>query len=114
MTFVPFSLLNKELTDSISSNSEKVDKELFKKPILPEPVLITKTFGEYSDLPLTPLNDIFEEPNHKETVFRTRFYVIKVTPNEVENFVENYVPSSGSSSVRKSDSRERPAYKVSF
>jgi len=87
---------------------------LFKKPILTEPVLITKTFGKYTDLPLTPLYDIFEEPNNKETVFKTRFYVIKVSPNDVEDFVENYVPNSGTSSVRKTDSKERPVYKVSF
>jgi hypothetical protein len=91
MTFVPFSKLSKELTEKISMNPEKVDKELSKKPILTEPVIATSTFGEHSELPLTTLSDIFEN-NNKEEIFRTRFYVIKITPNEVEDFVESYVP----------------------
>lgn len=91
MTFVPFSKLNKELTEKISMDSEKVDKELNKKPILTEPVIATTVIGDHAKLPLTTLSDIFEN-NNKEEIFRTRFYVIKITPNEVEDFVESFTP----------------------
>lgn len=92
MTFVPFSLLKDQLEKEISMGSEKVDKELFKKPILTEPVLATATFGKYSELPLTTLSDVFDDSTNKESIFRTRFYVIKVTPDNVEDYVENYSP----------------------
>ena len=92
MTFVPFSILDKELSKDISMSPEKVDKELSKKPILTEPVLSTKTFGKYADLPLSSLGEIYEDSTNKDTVFKTRFYVIKVTPDEAQDFVENYTP----------------------
>lgn len=94
MTFVPFSKLNKELIHEISMNPDKVDKELFKKPILTEPVLATRTFGDYADLPLTTLSEMFDSANAKQTVFRTRFYAVKITPENVEDYVEMYVPKS--------------------
>ena len=103
MTFVPFSLLNKQLLNEISMNPEKVDKELFKKPILTEPVLATRTFGKYSDLPLTTLSEVYEDNSTKETVFKTRFYIIKVTPEDSEKFIES-IPKS----------KAKAAYKVSF
>lgn len=90
MTFVPFSKLSKDLAAEISMNPEKTDKELFKKPILTEPVLATRTMGKYSDLPLTSLSEIYDDPTNKETIFRTRFFVIKMTPDNVEDFVENF------------------------
>jgi hypothetical protein len=92
MTFVPFSLLKDQLEKEISINPEKTDKELFKKPILTDPVLATSTFGKYADLPLTTLSDVYDDSTNKETIFKTRFYVIKVTPDNVEDYVENYVP----------------------
>ncbi len=105
MTFVPFSKLAKSLSGQISLNSEKVDKELVKKVILTEPVLATTTFGKYSDLPLTELADIFEDVTEKDAVFRARFSILKVTPDRVEDYVEEYTP--------KGSSRSKPVYKVS-
>lgn len=90
MTFVPFSCLNKELMGTISMSSETVDKELFKKPILTEPVIATKTHGEYRDLPLTTLSEVFEDPTIKDNVFRTRFYVVRVSPDDAQDFIEAY------------------------
>lgn len=92
MTFVPFSKLQKQLSAEISMSSDKVDKELFKKPILTEPVIMTKTIGDYKDLPLTTLSDVFEDSTNKDTIFRTRFYVIKMTPDNVDDFIETYIP----------------------
>lgn len=92
MTFVPFSLLNKQLVSEISMDPTKVDKELFKKPILTEPVLATRTVGDNSKLPLTTLSDLFEGNNFKENIFRTRFYVLKMSPDEADKFVEYYTP----------------------
>lgn len=106
MTFVPFSKLSKRLTHEISLRPDKVDKELIRKPILTEPVLATSTFGDYKDLQMTTLSDIYEDSTNKDTVFKTRFYILKVTPERVEDFVENY--------VAKNSSRSRPVYKVSW
>lgn len=92
MTFVPFSLLSKQLLSEISMNPEKIDKELLKKPILTEPVVASTTFGKYADLPLSTLSELFEDSSNKDTVFKTRFYVIKMTPNDAEDFVQNYTP----------------------
>lgn len=92
MTFVPFSKLSKDLVHEISMNPDKVDKELFKKPILTEPVLATRTFGDHADLPLTTLSEMFDSANTKQTVFRTRFYAVKITPDKVEDYVEMYIP----------------------
>lgn len=92
MTFVPFSMLSKQLQNEISMSPEKVDRELFKKPILTEPVLATRTFGKYADLPLSTLSEMYEEGANRETIFKTRFYVVKMTPDNVEDFVENYTP----------------------
>ena len=73
-------------------DSEKVDKELFKKPILTEPVLATRVLGKFADYPVKSLSELFEDPNTKETTFRARFYIIKITPDEAEKFVEMYTP----------------------
>lgn len=106
MTFVPFSKLAKSLTKEISANPEKVDKELIKKVILTEPVLATQTTGDYASLPVTELCDIFEDVTEKDAVFRTRFSVLKVTPERVEDYVEDYTP--------KDSSRSKPVYKVTL
>lgn len=115
MTFVPFSKLSNQLMNEISMNPDKVDKELFKKPILTEPVLATRTFGDYSKLPLTTLSDMFDSSNTKEHIFRTRFYVVKMTPDNVEDYVEMHVPKvkkEYSTPSMKPKTKEDPAYKI--
>jgi hypothetical protein len=92
MTFVPFSKLIKDLDLKISMNPEKTDKFLCSKPILTEPVIKTKTFGKYADLPMSTLSEIYDDSSNKEKVFKTRFYVLEMTPKVVDDFVENYVP----------------------
>ena len=115
MNFVPFSQLNKKLMSEISMNPDKVDKELFKKPILTEPVLATRTFGDYSKLPLTSLSDMFDNPDSDETIFRTRFYVVKMTPDKPEDFIEMYTPKgSKATPSMKLKNKTEPAYKVQF
>mmetsp|Transcript_10106 Transcript_10106/g.11511 ORF Transcript_10106/g.11511 Transcript_10106/m.11511 type:complete len:187 (+) Transcript_10106:837-1397(+) len=104
MTFVPFSKLRKFMMNEISMKAEKVDRELCKKPILTDPVLATSTFGEYEDYPMSSLGEVYEDSTNKETVFKTRFYVIKATPENIDDYVENYAP--------KGTSRGRPVYKV--
>lgn len=105
MTFVPFSRLAKSLDSQISLSPDKVDKELIKKVILTEPVLATTTFGDYSELPLTELSEIFEDVTDKDAVFRARFSILKITPDRVEDYVEEYTP--------KGAPRSKPVYKVS-
>lgn len=116
MTFLPFSALNKQLLSEISMNSEKIDKELLKKPCLTEPVIATKTQGEYKNLPLTSLGEIFEDPTNKDSVFRTRFYVVKMSPNDADDFIESYTPkkSDKTSSTKTLKSSRKPCYKVSI
>ena len=92
MTFVPFSMLSQRLIAEISMDSDKVDKDLFKKPILTEPVLATRVLGKFADYPVKSLSELFEDPNIKETTFRARFYIIKITPDNVEKFVEMHTP----------------------
>lgn len=122
MTFVPFSKINKEMMHEISMNPDKVDKELFKKPILTEPVLATRTFGEYAKLPLTTLDEMFDSVANSKVskagsseseVFRTRFYVVKMIPNKVEDFVENYIPKSTKRTPSmKVKTKGQPVYKI--
>ena len=69
-------------------------------------MLATATQGEYEDLPLTTLSDVYEDSTVKQSVFKTRFFVIKVTPEKVGEFVEDY--------TAKEQSRSRPVYKVNF
>jgi hypothetical protein len=115
MTFVPFSMLNNKMMSEISMNPDKVDKELFKKPILTEPVLATRTFGDYSKLPLTTLSEMFDSSNSEETIFRTRFYVVKMTPDNSEDFIEMHVPkSSKATPSMKAKAKGESAYKVQF
>ena len=104
MTFVPFSMLRKKLSSEISMKAEKIDRELYKKPILTDPVLASSTVGKHKELPLTNLSEIYEDSTNRNSVFKTRFFVIKVTPEDKEDFIEGYVPSG--------QSRSKPVYKV--
>ena len=106
MTFVPFSMLRKKLSSEISMKAEKIDRELYKKPILTDPVLASSTFGKHKELPLTNLSEIYEDSTNRNSVFKTRFFVIKVTPEDKEDFIEGYVPSG--------QSRSKPVYKVNY
>lgn len=94
MTFVSFSKLAKELKAKVTED-KAAEKAALKSAVSLSAVVLTEVDKKHAALPLHTLQDLFhnvdtdKEISGKDT-FRTQFYVTKVEPSDVKEWVKSY------------------------
>lgn len=93
MTFISTSKLAKEVKSA--AKDEKTDKNSLKGDVLMNAVILTEVDKKYQNLQTHSLQDLFhnvdtdKEISGKDT-FRTQFYVTKIEPSDVKEWVKSY------------------------
>jgi len=80
MTIVPFSILHASFKKQ--SNQDKVDKELLKQKMIPEPILASTVSEKFEKMPVSSLEELFSDPDTSQNTFRARFYVVNATSGD--------------------------------
>jgi hypothetical protein len=93
MTFVSSSKLAKELKTKV--HDEKADKAALKQDINLNAVILTEIDKKHAALPVHSLQDLFHNVDtdkelQNQDTFRTQFYVTKVEPADVKEWVKQY------------------------
>lgn len=94
MTFVSHSKLAKELRGKVTDD-HAVEKAALKQDVSLSAVVLTEVDKKHANLPLYSLQDLFhnvdsdKELSSKDT-FRTQFYVSKIEPADVKEWVKAY------------------------
>ena len=94
MTFVSFSKLAKEVKTKVTDD-KSVEKAALKQDVSLSAVVLTEVDKKHAGLPLNSLQDLFhnvetdKEISGRDT-FRTQFYVSKIEPADVKEWVKSY------------------------
>lgn len=94
MTFVSTSKIAKDLRNKVSDD-RSVEKAALKKDVSLSAVVLTEVDKKHANLPIHSLQDLFhnidgdKELQTKDT-FRTQFYITKIEPSEVREWVKSY------------------------
>ena len=93
MTFVSSSKLAKELKSK--AHEEKLDKAALKQDVMMNATILTEVDKKYHGLPVHSLQDLFHNVETDKEIsghdtFRTQFYVTKIEPADVKEWVKSY------------------------
>jgi hypothetical protein len=106
VTFIQGSKLVKELKTKVSDD-RSLEKAALKQDISLSAVVLTEVDKKHANLPTHSLNDLFhnadtdKELSNKDT-FRTQFYVTKIEPADVKEWVKSYDRKTKKTSSLKS------------
>lgn len=94
MTFVSTSKLAKEIKAKVSDD-KTTEKASLKQPLMMNAVILTEVDKKHANLPTTTLYDLFHYADTdpelaNKTTFKTTFYVTKVEPVDVKEWVKSY------------------------
>jgi hypothetical protein len=96
MTVVPFSQLRKQLRSAVKSSPTEVDEALLAGEVIHEPVLASTVSKAFKDAQVTPLHELFSNPDEDTDLYRARFQVVAATSGK-----DTVVIPKGKQSKRK-------------
>lgn len=84
----------------------KTDNQLLQdKQYVKAPVVVAEVGQKYKDMPYTDLNDLFHHSDNaaiaKKTLFKTRFFVVKVEPSDTREIVKSFDKKTNKASSLK-------------
>jgi hypothetical protein len=94
MTFISASKLSKEVKSKVSDD-KAVEKAALKQDVSLSAVILTEVDKKHANLPTHSLQDLFHNADTDKEIssrdtFRTQFYVTKVEPSDVREWVKSY------------------------
>lgn len=94
MTFVSTSKLAKEVKSKVADD-KTTEKATIKSPLMMNAVILTEIDKKHANLPTTTLYDLFHYADSdpelaNKTTFKTTFYVTKIEPVDVKEWVKSY------------------------
>lgn len=119
VTFISSSKLAKELKSKITDD-HAVEKAALKQNVSLNAVVLTEVDKKHAALPFTSLQDLFHNADTDKDLaaqdtFRTQFYVTKIEPSDVKEWVKSYDrKTKKSSSLKGSSAKGDNIFQVQF
>ena len=105
MTFVSSSKLSKEVKAKVADD-KTVEKAALKQDVSLSAVILTEVDKKHAALPTHSLQDLFHNVDSDKDIsgkdtFRTQFYITKIEPADVKDWVKSYDKKTKKSATLK-------------